>query len=38
MATGYAFGRMTGRNPWATGIFMVIFGALLVAFTIALGG
>jgi VIT1/CCC1 family predicted Fe2+/Mn2+ transporter len=38
LVSGYAFGRITGRNPWVTGIAMVIFGALLVAFTIALGG
>ncbi len=35
---GFAFGRMTGRRPWATGIAMVVVGALLVALTIALGG
>jgi hypothetical protein len=35
---GYAFGRLTERNPWAVGLFMVLFGILLVAMTIALGG
>jgi len=35
---GAMFGRITGRNPWLVGIGMVIFGALLVALTIALGG
>ena len=36
--TGYAFGRMTGRRPWAVGMSMVALGAALVAMTIALGG
>jgi len=36
--TGCAFGRTTGRHPWATGISMVILGALLVGLTMALGG
>jgi hypothetical protein len=35
---GYVFGRLTERNPWAVGLFMVLFGALLVVMTIALGG
>ena len=35
---GYAFGRLTERHPWAVGLFMVLFGILLVAMTIALGG
>ncbi len=35
---GVAFGRITGRNPWAVGIGMVVFGILLVALTIRLGG
>jgi hypothetical protein len=35
---GYAFGRLTERNPWAVGLFMVLFGILLVVMTIALGG
>jgi len=35
---GYAFGRLTERNPWAVGLFMVLFGIVLVAMTIALGG
>ncbi len=37
-ASGAIFGRITGRSPWVAGIGMVIFGALLVAVTIALGG
>jgi hypothetical protein len=36
--TGYAFGRMTGRRPWAVGVSMVILGAALVGMTMALGG
>jgi hypothetical protein len=36
--TGYAFGRVTGRHPWVTGVSMVIIGAVLVGLTIALGG
>jgi len=36
--TGYAFGRITGRRPWAVGIFMMLLGALLVGLTMALGG
>ena len=36
--SGAIFGRITGRSPWVAGIGMVIFGALLVAVTIALGG
>ena len=35
---GYAFGRLTERSPWAVGLFMVLFGILLVVMTIALGG
>ncbi len=35
---GYAFGRLTERNPWAVGLFMVLFGIVLVLMTIALGG
>ncbi len=35
---GYALGRLTERNPWAVGLFMVLFGILLVAMTIVLGG
>jgi VIT1/CCC1 family predicted Fe2+/Mn2+ transporter len=35
---GWAFGRITGRSPWAGGIVMVVLGAILVAITIALGG
>jgi len=36
--SGYGFGRITGRNPLLVGIFMVVFGAILVSATIALGG
>ena len=36
--TGYAFGRITGRNPWLLGIVMVVLGLILVGLTIALGG
>ncbi|HEY7760611.1 MAG TPA: VIT1/CCC1 transporter family protein [Burkholderiales bacterium] len=35
---GVAFGRITGRRPWAVGLSMVFLGALLVALAIALGG
>ncbi len=37
-ATGYAFGRIIGRNPLRIGLAMVALGALLVLLTIALGG
>ena len=37
-ASGAMFGRITGRNPWLVGVGMVVFGAVLVAITIALGG
>lgn len=36
--TGYAAGRLNGRNPWAVGISMVFIGAVLVSIAIALGG
>ena len=36
--TGYAFGRMTGRQPWLVGISMVVLGSILVGLTKALGG
>jgi hypothetical protein len=36
--TGYAFGRITSRRPWAMGISMVLLGAILVGITMALGG
>jgi hypothetical protein len=36
--TGFAFGRMTGRQPWLLGISMVILGVVLVGITMALGG
>jgi hypothetical protein len=36
--TGYAFGRLTGRNPWLVGIAMVVLGSMLVGMTMALGG
>jgi hypothetical protein len=35
---GYAFGKISGRNPLAFGIGMVVFGLALVGMTIALGG
>ena len=35
---GYAYGRITGRRPVVAGIVMVVFGAILVGLTIALGG
>jgi VIT1/CCC1 family predicted Fe2+/Mn2+ transporter len=35
---GYQFGRLTGRRPWLVGGGMVVFGSILVAVTIALGG
>ena len=35
---GYAYGRITGRRPAVAGIVMVVFGAMLVGLTIALGG
>lgn len=37
-ATGYAFGRMTARNPWLVGLVMVVLGLILVGMTMALGG
>jgi hypothetical protein len=37
-AAGFAFGRMTGRQPWLVGLSMVALGGVLVALTIALGG
>jgi hypothetical protein len=36
--TGYAFGRITSRRPWAMGVSMVLVGAILVGITMALGG
>jgi VIT1/CCC1 family predicted Fe2+/Mn2+ transporter len=36
--TGFAYGRLIGRSSWLIGIGMVLWGAALVAFTIALGG
>jgi VIT1/CCC1 family predicted Fe2+/Mn2+ transporter len=36
--SGYAFGRMTRRSPWAVGISMVLLGTVLVALAMALGG
>ena len=35
---GYSFARMTGRRPVWAGFAMVVFGAILVSATIALGG
>jgi VIT1/CCC1 family predicted Fe2+/Mn2+ transporter len=37
-ATGYAFGRYSGRRPWLTGTAMVILGTILVGITISIGG
>jgi len=36
--TGYAYGKCVERNPWLTGISMVILGSVLVGLTMALGG
>ena len=36
--TGFAFGRISGRNPWWVGCWMVVLGLVLVGLTIALGG
>jgi hypothetical protein len=36
--TGFAFGRLSGRQPWLFGIGMVVLGLVLVGLTIALGG
>jgi VIT1/CCC1 family predicted Fe2+/Mn2+ transporter len=36
--TGYAFGRCAGRNPWWTGVAMLVLGMALVGMTMALGG
>jgi len=35
---GLAFGRVSGRRPWAVGIAMVLLGGALVSVTIAFGG
>jgi hypothetical protein len=35
---GFKFGQLTGRHPVWAGIVMVVFGAILVSVTIALGG
>jgi VIT family len=35
---GYSFGRFTNGNPWRAGLVMLIFGVLLVAVAIRLGG
>jgi hypothetical protein len=37
-AAGYAFGRLTGRQPVVVGTAMVVLGSLLVGLTMALGG
>ena len=37
-ALGFAYGRYVGNHPWLTGLFMLILGSIVVAFTIALGG
>ena len=36
--TGYAYGSITGRQPWLVGIGMVVIGSILVGMTMALGG
>ncbi len=36
--TGYSFGRLIGRRPWAMGISMIVFGFILVGLTMVLGG
>lgn len=36
--TGYAYGKCVERQPWLTGISMVVLGSVLVGLTIALGG
>jgi VIT1/CCC1 family predicted Fe2+/Mn2+ transporter len=36
--TGYAFARLTGRQPWLVGALMVVLGVALVGITMALGG
>jgi VIT1/CCC1 family predicted Fe2+/Mn2+ transporter len=36
--TGYAFGRYAHYRPWKMGLSMALFGVLLVAITIYLGG
>jgi len=36
--TGFAFARITGRQPWLMGVSMVLLGAVLVGITMALGG
>jgi len=35
---GYAYGHCTARNPWFSGVVMVIVGAAMVALCKALGG
>jgi hypothetical protein len=35
---GLVYGRCIGRSPWLLGLAMVVLGALLSAFTMALGG
>jgi hypothetical protein len=37
-ATGWAYGRLTGRHPGLVGASMVVLGGALVGLTIALGG
>ncbi len=36
--TGYAYGTITGRQPWLVGLGMVVVGSILVGMTMALGG
>ena len=36
--TGYAYGKCIDRQPWLTGLSMVVLGCVLVGLTMALGG
>jgi len=36
--TGYAFGQHAHHRPWRMGFWMLLFGAVLVAITVYLGG
>ena len=36
--TGFAFGRITGRQPWVVGVCMILLGGILAGMTMALGG
>ena len=35
---GFSYGKLVGRNPFLVGASMVFIGAVVVAFTIVLGG